>query len=157
METLKKFAIVGATLAVLVVSFTFSLLFASCDGTWAAESRYVSEARQAKYTSTYATIINKLEMKESNFETYRKVVFYNVRLGETVFACEGYCHVQVDADGDIEIVVRTGKDDYLRHYLGQKQDITYFSEQLEPTHNEDYRYQIVWNPKLWLPEFKLAN
>lgn len=54
------------------------------------------------------------------------LVFYNVRLGETVFTCEGYYHVQVDKDGDIELVVKVDEDEYLRHYLGQKQDITYF-------------------------------
>lgn len=116
------------------------------------------EANTAKYRSTYAVMVNKLEMQESNFKTYRRVIFYNVRLGETVFACEGYCHVQVDRDGDIEIVVKTGEDEFLRHYLGQKQDITYFSEQLKPTkYDGDYRYQIVWNPRLWFPEFKVAE
>ena len=114
----------------------------------------ISHAKSAKYQSEYAVTVNKLEMKEGNFKTYRRVVFYNVRLGENVFACEGYCHVQVDRDGDIEIVVKTGEDEYLRHYLGQKQDITYFSEQLKPVKEGDYRYQIVWNPKIWLPEFK---
>lgn len=23
--------------------------------------------------------------------------------------------------------------------------------------NDEYRYQIVWNPKLWFPEFKTAK
>lgn len=130
-----------------------SLLLASC-GNFMAEANYNREAKSAKYQSEYAVTVNKLEMKEGNFKTYRRVVFYNVRLGENVFACEGYCHVQVDRDGDIEIVVKTGEDEYLRHYLGQKQDITYFSEQLKPVKEGDYRYQIVWNPKIWLPEFK---
>lgn len=116
------------------------------------------EANTAKYRSTYAVMINKLEMQESNFETYRRVIFYNVRLGETVFACEGFCHIQVDKDGDIEIVVKTEDGKFLRHYLGQKQDITYFSEQLKPTeYDGNYRYQIVWNPKLWFPEFTVAE
>ena len=130
-----------------------SLLLAGC-GNFMAEANYNREANSAKYQSEYAVTVNKLEMKEGNFKTYRRVVFYNVRLGENVFACEGYCHVQVDRDGDIEIVVKTGEDEYLRHYLGQKQDITYFSEQLKPVKEGDYRYQIVWNPKIWLPEFK---
>lgn len=102
----------------------------------------------------YTKKVNKLEMSESNFKNYRRVSFYNVRLGEIVFACEGYCHVQIDKDGDVEIVVKVGEGEFLRHYLGQKQDITYFSEQLKPSINIDnFRYKIVWNPNNWIPVF----
>ena len=133
--------------------FASSLFLSGC-GNFMAQANYNREAKTAKYQSEYAVTVNKLEMKEGNFETYRRVVFYNVRLGETVFTGEGYCHVQVDHDGDIELVVKTGEDEYLRHYLGQKQDITYFSEQLKPVKESDYRYKIVWNPKIWLPELE---
>ena len=130
-----------------------SILFTSCfsENTQAA-IQYQREQETAKYQSEYAKSINKLEMAEGNFKTYRKVVFYNVRLGENVFCCEGYCHVQIDNDGDVELVVKVGPDSYLRHYLGQKQDITYFSEQLKPVDSDEFHYAIVWNPKLWIPE-----
>lgn len=131
------------------------VIFTSCDpsGNIAAEVNRQREADTARLQSEYALVVNKLEMKEGNFKTYRRVTFYNVRLGDTVFTCEGYCHVQIDKDGDVELVVKVDDEEYLRHYLGQKEDITYFSEQLKPTQAEGYRYKIVWNPKLWLPEF----
>lgn len=141
----------------MILLILATCLMVGCTGNYWAEMNYNREARSARFQSEYATTVNKLEMKEGNFKTYRRVIFYNVRLGETVFACEGYCHVQVDNDGDIEIVVKTGDEEYLRHYLGQKQDITYFSEQLKPVKQDEYRYQIVWNPKLWFPEFKVAH
>lgn len=140
--------------AIIIAALTlFAGLFIGCGNDW-AEMNYNREARTAKFQSEYTVTVNKLELKEGNFKTYRRVIFYNVRLGETVFACEGFCHVQVDSDGDIEIIVKTGDDEYMRHYLGQKQDITYFSEQLQPVKNNGYHYPIVWNPKLWFPEFK---
>lgn len=143
---MKKFLIV---LTVLV-----STLFISCTPNDYAEMNYNREARAAKYQSEYATTVNKLEIKEGNFKTLRRVTFYNVRLGEIVFACEGYCHVQIDKDGDVELVIKVGPEEYLRHYLGQKQDITYFSEQLKPTEVINYdRYTIIWNPNKWIPTF----
>ena len=117
-----------------------------------AQMQYERESRTAKYQSEYAKSINQLEMQEGNFKTYRRVIFYNVRLGETVFCCEGYCHVQIDSDGDVELVVKTAPDQYYRHYLGQKADITYFSEQLKPVDNEAFSYRIRFNPKLWIPD-----
>lgn len=135
----------------LFVCLIISGLLVSCTENDIAEWQYDKEQRTAKFQSEYAKSVNKLEMSEGNFKTYRRVVFYNVRLGETVFACEGYCHVQVDGDSDIEIVVKTSPDGYLRHYLGQKQDITYFSEQKKPVDNNEFHYRIAWNPKLWIP------
>lgn len=142
--------------------FVFALivsgLFVGCTPNGIAQMNYEREAREAKYQSEYATTVNKLEMKEGNFGTYRRVTFYNVRLGEIVFACEGHIHVQIDNDGDVELVVKTGSNEYLRHYLGQKQDITYFSEQLESTFiPDDHRYRIVWNPNKWIPIFETVN
>ena len=116
------------------------------------QKNFERESKSVRYSSEYATTINKLELNEANFGSYRRVVFYNVRLGENVFVCEGFCHVQIDRDGDVELVIKTGEGQYLRHYLGQKQDITYFSEQLESnkiTNND--RYRVIWNPKLWIP------
>ena len=147
---MKKIFIILITLMVI--------LLAGCSPNDYAEMNYAREAREAKYQSEYATTVNKLEMNEGNFKTYRRVTFYNVRLGEIVFACEGHIHVQIDNDGDVELVVKTGSNEYLRHYLGQKQDITYFSEQLESDFiPDDHRYRIVWNPNKWIPVFEVKN
>lgn len=129
------------------------MILTSCSGNAIAALNQQREADTAKYQSEYGVIKNKLELSEANFNAYRRIVFYNVRLGETVFACEGFAHLSIDEDGDVEIVVKTGENKYLRHYLGQKQDITYFSEELEPQEIDSFRYQIVWNPKLWIPVF----
>ena len=138
----------------IVALSLLTLSFIGCD----ASSQFEREAYNAKYKSTYATTVNKLEMAEGNFETYRRVIFYNVRIGETVFACEGLCHVNIDKDGDVELVIKTGEHEYLRHYLGQKQDITYFSEQLDSnTIPQDRRYRITFNPRLWVPELKVNH
>lgn len=136
---------------IFIAALILSAALCSCNNNAMAERRFAKDQRTAMFQSEYAKTVNKLEMGEGNFKSYRRVVFYNVRLGETVFTCEGYCHVQIDKDGDIEIVVKTSPDNYLRHYLGQKQDITYFSEQLKPVDGNEFCYRIVWNPKLWIP------
>lgn len=139
----------------IVFAILVGIVFAGCTPNELAQMNYEREAKEAKYQSEYATTVNKLEMKEGNFGTYRRVTFYNVRLGEIVFACEGHIHVQIDADGDVELVVKTGPNSYLRHYLGQKQDITYFSEQLEDANIPDnHCYRIAWNPNKWIPVFE---
>lgn len=142
--------------SVLTLLCAMSIVFVSCGlidlSNAEKAANFEREAQSVKYSSEYATTINKLELKEANFESYRRVTFYNVRLGENVFVCEGYCHVQIDNDGDVELVVKVDDGEYLRHYLGQKEDITYFSEQLKAdTVTNNDRYRVVWNPKLWIP------
>ena len=117
---MKKFGII-------VLCIVLGVMVTSC-GNWMAQSNFEREAQTAKYQSEYATTVNKLEMKEGNFQTYRRVVFYNVRTGEPVFVCDGHTHVQTDADGDIELVVKVGENQYLRHYLGKTDDCTYFKD-----------------------------
>ena len=141
----------------IILCMVLSAMVTSC-GNWMAQANYEREAQTAKYQSEYATTVNKLEMKEGNFQTYRRVVFYNVRTGEPVFVCDGHTHVQTDADGDIELVVKVGDNQYLRHYLGKTDDCTYFSEQLLPAEiPEDHRYRIMWNPNKWIPTFEVQR
>jgi len=145
---MKKICIILSVIVVMLIATSCEADFSNA----AKVANFEREATSVKYSSEYATTINKLELNEANFGSYRRVVFYNVRLGENVFVCEGYCHVQIDNDGDVELVVKTGNNQYLRHYLGQKEDITYFSEQLDSsliTNNDKYR--VIWNPKLWIP------
>ena len=140
-------------MVILMALVAFMLTSCGMDN-MAAQTNFEREQQTAKYQSEYARTINKLEMREGNFEAPRRVIFYNVRLGETVFVCEGYSHVQIDSDGDCEIVIKTGEGKFLRHYLGLGPDITYYSEQLEANKNVDnYKYKVTFNPKLWLPEF----
>ena len=139
----------------LIFIFMLCALLFSC-GNYFAQKNYEREKKAAQYTSEYARSVNKLELDEGNFNAYRRVVFYNVRLGEVIFVCEGYAHVKIDEDGDVEVVIKLEDGEYLRHYLGQKTDITYFSEQLEASKIADTkRYKIIWNPNIWIPEFEV--
>ena len=98
------------------------MILTSCSGNAIAALNQQREADTAKYQSEYGVIKNKLELSEANFNAYRRIVFYNVRLGETVFACEGFAHLSIDEDGDVEIVVKTGEN---KHYqCRQGNDVT---------------------------------
>ena len=68
-----------------LIGLALTCLLVSCSENDIAAMQYERDQRTAKYQSEYAKSVNKLEMSEGNFKTYRRVVFYNVRLGETVF------------------------------------------------------------------------
>lgn len=138
----------------IVFAILFAIVLTGCSGNFVAEMNRNREADTARLQSEYAKVVSKLEMQEGNFMSLRRVVLYNVRQDVVVAVIEGHCHVQIDKDNDVEVVVKDADGRYYIHYLGRQPDCTYYSLQLEPTDNVDaHKFKVYWNPNLWLPEF----
>lgn len=89
------------------------------------------------------------------FEIFRRVVFYNGITDTYILVVEGYCSVLHDMDGDINILVKTGPGQYLKHMLGPSDNVTWFSEQIEPELVSTARYRVIFKPSVLLPDFDL--
>lgn len=103
---------------------------------------FVSDASVARHN---------LEVSEQNFKVYRRVVFYNGINGEYILTIEGYLAIIVDEDGDVVVTVKTDDGEYLKHYLGLSDNVTYFSEQLESNKVSVGRYRVIFKPSSILP------
>ena len=121
-----------AVLAVAMVS-----MFTSC-------GKLVSGASVAR---------NNLEVAEQNFEVQRRVVFYNGITGEYILTIEGKLAIIVDSDGDLVVTVKTPDGQYLKHYLGLSDNVTYFSEALLPNSVSVDSYSVQFKPSAILPTF----
>lgn len=96
-----------------------------------------------------------LERAEQNFDVYRRVVFYNGINGEYVLTIEGYLAVTVDEDGDVVVTVKTESGEYLKHYLGLSDNVTYFSEQLQPNRISVKNYKVIFKPSVIVPAIEM--
>lgn len=92
-----------------------------------------------------------LETAEQNFQVYRRCVFYNVFTGEYIMQVEGYLAIIVDADKDLVVTVKTQDGQYMKHYFGHADNVTYFSEALAPSMVSDKSYRIIFKPSVILP------
>jgi hypothetical protein len=92
-----------------------------------------------------------LETAEQNFEIYRRVIFYNGITGEYILTIEGYLAIIIDTDGDLVVTVKTGNGEYLKHYLGLSDNVTYFSEQLEAKSVSTKQYRVIFKPSTIVP------
>ena len=92
-----------------------------------------------------------LETAEQNFQVYRRVVFYNGITGNYILTIEGYLALIIDSDGDLVVTVKTANGQYLKHYLGLSDNVTYFSEALEPNAVSVKQYRVVFKPEVILP------
>lgn len=96
-----------------------------------------------------------LERAEQNFEVYRRVVFYNGINGEYILTIEGRLAIIVDSDGDLVVTVKTDSGQYLKHYLGLSDNVTYFSEQLEAKDTSTSQYRVIFKPSTIVPSIDI--
>lgn len=87
-----------------------------------------------------------IRREANNFNVYRRVVAINTRLNETLFAVEGYISVNVDSDGDLNVTIQTGEEEFKLFYAHLGNDVTYTVIQTEPSDVTPYAYNISFFP-----------
>lgn len=105
--------------------------------------------------SDASVVRSNLETAEQNFQVYRRVVFYNGITGDYILTIEGRLAVTVDTDGDLVVTVKTDSGEYLKHYLGLSDNVTYFSEALLPSAVSDRSYKVVFKPSAIVPTLEV--
>lgn len=97
-----------------------------------------------------------LSRAADQFEIYRRVVFYNGITDEYILVVEGYSSIAVDnTDNQLELTVKTGPDQYVKHFLGLSDNVTYFAEQIEPANVDDGQYRVIFKPSVIVPNIDL--
>ena len=81
-----------------------------------------------------------------NFKVRRKVVAINTRTNEALFEVEGLISIHSDSDGDLNVTIQTGPEEYKLFYAHLSDDVTYTAIQLEPIKETPYAYVISFFP-----------
>jgi len=89
------------------------------------------------------------------FEIFRRVVFYNGITNDYILEVRAYCSVTPLEDGRIEVIIKTENGEYLKHYLGLSDNVTYFCEQIEPKKVSDKHYRVIFKPSVIVPNIDL--
>ena len=120
-------------------------------------SEFVAQAQDNAnaLTSDAAVARRNLETAEQNFQVYRRVVFYNGITSDYILSIEGYLAIVVDNDGDLVVTVKTEDGKYLKHYLGLSDNVTYFSEALEPNSVSTKQYRVIFKPSTIIPSIEI--
>ena len=97
-----------------------------------------------------------LSRQANQFQLERRIVFYNGITGEYILTIKGRCSITTDG-GRLSVTVKTGPTSYKKHYLGLSDNVTYFSEQLEPSEVDVYRYEVIFKPSIIKPTIKVIK
>jgi len=101
-----------------------------------------------------AQIASKNNAKASdNFEIDRRIVFFNGITDNYLLEIEGKCSIKADRqDVQLEVICKTGEQEYKKHFLGLSDNVAYFVEQLEPNTASAYHYRVTFKPQQILPD-----
>jgi hypothetical protein len=92
------------------------------------------------------------------FRVYRRIVFYNGITDNYILVVEGYCSLgNADPADELSVICKVEGDQYVKHFLGLSDNVTYFAEQIEPKHVSDQRYKVFFKPKSIVPDVELSK
>ncbi len=86
-----------------------------------------------------------------NFEIQRRVVFVNGITGEHMLLIEGRCAI-VDQKTQLEVTCKQGPEEYVKHFLGLADNVTYVAEQVGTVDVNVYHYRRTFKPQAVIPD-----
>ena len=92
-----------------------------------------------------------LSIAAENFEIDRRIVFYNGITDTYMLTIEGRCDI-LDQQAQLEVTCKTSSNDYMKHFLGLSDNVTYFAEQLETADVSVFHHRITFKPQAILPD-----
>lgn len=95
-----------------------------------------------------------LSQAADNFKIARRIVFYNGITGDYILTIEGLCSQEPDGR-KLSVTCKTGEGQFKKHFLGLSDNVTYFSEQMEPAAVGVYQYRVTFKPTAIIPSVEL--
>lgn len=90
------------------------------------------------------------------FEINRRVVFYNGITDKYILSIEGRCSVEFYTDKFV-VTVKTGPNEFKKHYLGRADNVFPFVEQLSSSPVDVYHYRVIFKPQSIIPDIDLET
>lgn len=100
--------------------------------------------------SSEASQVNHNIRKEAdNFNIRRKLTVFNLRTDTVLFEMEGLFSITDDSDGDLNVTVQTGENEFKQHYIRMTTENCYVVEDItsEGTNVDKYHYEINFLPE----------
>jgi hypothetical protein len=101
-----------------------------------------------------SVVSSNLSQAADNFEINRRIVFYNGITGDYMLTIEGLCS-QEPSEKKLAVTCKIGPNQFKKHFLGLSDNVTYFSEQMDPAPASTYFYRVTFKPSTILPSINL--
>lgn len=102
------------------------------------------------------TASQNLSTAADNFEINRRIVFFNGITDTYLLTIEGRCSI-TDEGNQLEVTCKTDDDEYLKHFLGLSDNVSYFVEQLDAAAVDGYHYRVIFRPETIVPDIDMET
>lgn len=90
------------------------------------------------------------------FQINRRIVFYNGITDTYMLEIKGLCSLgNADSAGTVSVTCKVGPGEYKKHFLYLSDNVTLFSEQIEPAAVGTYQYTVNFKPSTIVPDFEI--
>lgn len=101
-----------------------------------------------------------LSKSAESFEINRRIVFFNGITDKYLLEIQGLCSVETGSSalgGSLEVTCKTGKDKFIKHFLGLSDNVSYFVEQTNSAKVSAYNYRVIFKPDQIIPFIDLQT
>jgi hypothetical protein len=97
-----------------------------------------------------------ISREADQFKITRRIVFYNGITDSYILVIEGLCSLgNYDAAGELTVTCKISNSEYMKHFLGLSDNVTYFAEQMKSVDVDLYHYKVIFRPETILPDIDL--
>lgn len=100
-----------------------------------------------------------LSTAADRFEIQRRIVFINTRSEKYLLLIEGRCSLgNSDKAGELSVTCKVSDKDggqFVKHFLGLSESVTYVVEQTEVASVSTYNYKLVFRPETIITDIDL--
>lgn len=112
----------------------------------------------AACTSSDADVASEnLSKAADQFQVLRRIVFYNGITEQYILSIEGLCSLgNNDGPKELSVTCKVSQGQFVKHFLGLSDNVTYFVEQMESKAVSTQHYKVIFKPSTILPDIDLA-
>lgn len=104
------------------------------------------------------TASDNLSTAADNFEIQRRIVFVNGITDKYLLEIQGRCSLgNFDAERELSVTCKVGQSQYVKHFLGLSDNVTYVVEQTEAAAVSGYHYKLIFRPETIVPDIDLRT
>jgi basic membrane lipoprotein Med (substrate-binding protein (PBP1-ABC) superfamily) len=101
--------------------------------------------------SEASRVSDNLSQEADNFNVTRILTVINVRTDTVLYQMTGNFSINIDSDGDLDVIGENPNGTYYKHFVRIPPEITYIVQDLGTTTVSKHQYEINFNPDMILP------